>query len=277
MKSSREPTPRTGRLKLNSGTLFWHEYGQGKTVVFLHGSWQDSLQWTPLIAALGGRFHCLAPDLLGFGESRGKHTAYSVALQVEALSAFLKALRVSQCILVGHSLGAWVATQFALQYPDQVESLVVIAPEGLNPTVSRKRWWLHRQLAGRYSFMMLGLGVISPLIKLLGGQDWLKRTVRLRHQLRQFPAACRILFKRRAAEIRGELVQLPLAQLQVPAIVLLADDAGSLDQAISKAFFSALPTTVIKTLPEGNTAWGMALEPTVTVLQEIAPLVETTF
>ncbi|HEY9764001.1 MAG TPA: alpha/beta hydrolase [Trichocoleus sp.] len=269
MKSSRESTPRAGRLKLDSGTLFWHEYGQGKTIVFLHGSWQDSLQWSPVIAALGTRFHCLAPDLLGFGESRSNHTAYSIALQVEALAAFLRTLRVSQCVLVGHSLGAWVATQFALKYPHQVENLVVIAPEGLDPTVRRKRWWLHRQLAGRHSLLMMGLGMAAPLIKFFGGQDWLRHTLSLRQQLRQFPAACRILFKRRSAEIRGEMVQLQLPQLQVPATVLLADTPDSLEQTLSKAFFSALPTATIRTIPRDNTAWGMALEPTIAVLTEL--------
>lgn len=271
MKSSRELTPRTGRLKLDSGTLFWHEYGQGQTIVFLHGSWQDSLQWSPLITALGAHFHCLAPDLLGFGESRSNHTAYSIALQVEALAAFLKALRVSKCILVGHSLGAWVATQFALKYPGQVENLVVIAPEGLDPTLNRKRWWLHQRLAGRYSLFMLGLSASSPLIKLMGAHDWLRRTLSLKQQLRQFPAACRILFKRRSAEIRGELVQLQLSELPVPAMVLLADASTPLDQALSKAFFSALPTAVIKTISEGDTAWGMALEPTIAALQDLSP------
>lgn len=47
MKSSHDVVIRTGRMKLPSGTLFWHEAGKGDTLIFLHGSWCDSTQWLP--------------------------------------------------------------------------------------------------------------------------------------------------------------------------------------------------------------------------------------
>lgn len=266
MKRSKDSI-RTGRLKLSTGTLFWHEVGQGQTVVFLHGNWQEGTQWLPLFPALGDDFHCLAPDLLGFGESSGERgTAYSIQLQVESLAAFLQALRISRCCLVGHQLGAWVAAQFALQYPDQVQSLVLIEPEGLTPTLDRRRWGRHRQVARRFSPFVASLRVVAPLIKLLGGQAWLQQVFTLRRQLQQFPAACRILFQRKAAEINAELVQDQVARLTLPVHLLEPDPQTPLHEAFSKALIRALPAASLTTLPQDNTPWGMALEPTAAVL-----------
>jgi pimeloyl-ACP methyl ester carboxylesterase len=260
MKIVKKPTVRTGRLRLPSGTLFWHEGGQGETLVFLHGTWQDSLQWLPLLRRLSADFHCLAPDSLGFGESKSDPKHYSIQLQVEALAAFLQTLRVSRCYLIGHSLGAWVAVQFALQYPDQVQGLVVIEPEGLEPTLDRSRWRLHRLLLNPL-FMPI-VRAAAPLIRLLGGQLWLTRAFALRQQLKTCPAACRTIFQRRSRELRGELVHDQLAQLRMPVSVLVPEGPTPLHEVLGKAVIRALPTAQLTSLPGGETAWELALEPT---------------
>lgn len=265
------PTIRTGRLQLNTGGLFWHEGGRGAALIFLHGSWQDGLQWQPLMTALSPDFHCLAPDLLGCGESRGKPgTAYSVTLQVEALAQLLQTLRISRCCLVGHSLGAWVALRFALQYPEQVSGLALLEPEGLEPTLEPSRWRLARQLAGRFSPLAAVLQPAAPLIRLLGGQRWLQQVRALRQQLRQHPAACRMLFRRRLAEVKNELVHYQLAQLPMPVTLLLSEPPPPSSEVVSKAFVRSLPTTTLTHVPAGDSAWGLAQEDTAIALRAFA-------
>ncbi|QQE65909.1 alpha/beta hydrolase [Leptolyngbya sp. BL0902] len=196
---------RTGRLKVPSGTLFWHEAGRGETLIFLHGAWQDSGQWLPVMQTLAADYHCLVPDLIGFGESTSAATVHSVDLEVEALRTLLQALRISRCVFVGHSLGAWVALRYAQQHPRQVQGLALVEPEGwVNPQAVR-RWRLDRWL----------VSPLSPLITLaawLGGKGRQRTWQRRRHTLRQAPAACQILFRRRLADILAEQVdpsQLP--------------------------------------------------------------------
>lgn len=251
---------RTGRLKVGSGSLFWHEVGQGEALVFLHGSWQDSLQWLPLLGHIGQNFHCLAPDLLGCGESRADlGTAYSVQLQVEALAVWLQALRIHRCVLVGQAIGGWVAAQLALQYPSLVKGLVVLEPEGLEPTVRRQRWRQQRRWAGRFSPLAIGLRLLAPLIWRLGGQTWLQKRLYLQQEQRQFPAASRILFGRRPAEVKAELVHDRLAQLQSPATLLLPHTLTPSQELLGKAFVRSLPTTTLLTLADGPTPWGIDL------------------
>ncbi|TVQ08407.1 MAG: alpha/beta hydrolase [Leptolyngbya sp. DLM2.Bin27] len=228
---------RTGRMKLPLGSVFWHEKGKpgGETVVLLHGSWHESTQWLPLMQHLGTTHHCLAPDLLGFGESfRADQTPYSIALQVECLHSLLLALRINRCRLVAHSLGAWVAAQYALTYPDQVQSLAVIAPEGVIDPQLQGRWRRDRWLVAPWSPLPL-------VLPWLGQSPWAK-ALRDRSQcLRQAPAACKILFQRRAAAIDGELLQQRLEQIGVPALVLEPTPADPLTHQLTQNWLRRLP------------------------------------
>lgn len=254
---------RTGRMKLSAGSLFWHEGGkpQGETLVFLHGSWHDSTQWLPLMQHLASRYHCLAPDLLGFGESRraGK-TPYSVALQVEVLHSLLSALRVHRCRLVADSLGAWVAGQYALTYPDRVQSLAVLAPEGVSDRDLAGRWRRDRWLVAPWSPLPL-------VLPWLGQAPWVQ-ALRDRIQcLRQSPAACQMLFQRRTAAIEGEQLNSGLGTLNLPTLVLEAASADPVAHRLTQAWLHLLPSAQHHQLPPADAplgvdaaAWAEALD-----------------
>ncbi|MBE9140883.1 alpha/beta fold hydrolase [Nodosilinea sp. LEGE 07088] len=253
MPSPAEIPLRTGRMKLTAGSVFWHEGGspQGETLVFLHGSWHDSTQWLPLVQQLASQHHCLAPDLLGFGESRREgSTPYSVTLQVEALHNLLTALRVSHCRLVAHSLGAWVAGQYALTYPDQVQSLTVIAPEGVADGGRRGRWRRDRWLVARWSPLPL-------LLPWLGKSAWAQALRDRRRCLRQAPAACQMLFQRRAAAINGELLNPALGQFSSPALVVESAAADPLTHQLTQAWLHLQPAAQHREIAAATTPLGV--------------------
>ncbi|MEB3290252.1 MAG: alpha/beta fold hydrolase [Leptolyngbya sp.] len=261
MKPSSAIIPRTGRLKVPSGTLFWHEAGRGETLVFLHGSWQDSGQWLPVMEAMAADYHSLAPDLIGFGESASTAPVHSVALEVEALHTLLQALRISRCVLVGHSLGAWVALRYAQNYPQQVRGLVLVEPEGWANPQTAQRWRLDRWL----------VSPISPLITLaawLGGKGRQRTWQRRRHLLRQSPAACQMLFRRRLADIVAEQVD-PNQWPQTGPILQLMPNPPSPTEGSNlpqrPPDFTSLQTA---TIPAADTPLGLAEAATITAIQQ---------
>jgi pimeloyl-ACP methyl ester carboxylesterase len=248
---------RTGRMKLPQGTVFWHEGGQTQadTLVVLHGSWHDSSQGLPLLQGLASTYHCLAPDLLGFGESvRQGNTPYSVALQVEALHSLLCALRINRCRLVGHSLGAWVAGRYALTYPDRVQSLAVIAPEGVTEPGLEGRWRRDRWLVAPWSPLPL-------VLPRLGRGTWAKALRDRRRQLRQCPAACQILFQRRAAAIQGELLQQGIRHLPQPTLVISTHDDDAITRRLTQTWLHLQPQAQTQTLPAAGTLLGVEASP----------------
>lgn len=250
MPLSAEIPLRTGRMKLPPGNVFWHEGGnpQGETVVFLHGSWHDSTQWLPVMQRLAPSYHGLIPDLMGFGESwRASKTPYSVALQVEVLHGLLSALRIRHCRLVAHSLGAWVAAQYALTYPDQVQSLAVLAPEGVSDRGLRGRWRRDRWLVAPWSPLPL-------VLPWLGNGSWAKSLRDRRRCLRHHPAACQMLFRRRAAAIGGELLHQNLGNLGMPTLVLESAAADPTTHQLTQAWLHLLSNPLHQELSPADTS-----------------------
>ncbi len=119
--------------------LFTHQQGQGDTtVVCLHSSTGSHMQWRGLGAALAGRCQMLAPDLHGHGQSPAWPKQLVNSLQVDALgvATLLGPQGADTCKnalergvhLVGHSYGAAVALQMAINHPQAVRSLTLYEP-----------------------------------------------------------------------------------------------------------------------------------------------------
>jgi pimeloyl-ACP methyl ester carboxylesterase len=97
----------------------------------LHGIGDRSDAWLPLIPDLAAHHTVIAPDLLGHGESDKPRADYSIAAFANGMRDLLDVLDVDRVTVVGHSLGGGVAAQFAYQYPERCERLVLVASGGV--------------------------------------------------------------------------------------------------------------------------------------------------
>jgi pimeloyl-ACP methyl ester carboxylesterase len=110
--------------------------GHGPAVLLLHGLGCDHTTWAPVIDALARRYTVIAPDLLGHGLSDKPRADYSVGGYANGMRDLLTVLGIDRVTVVGHSFGGGVAMQFAYQFPERTERLVVVASGGLGPEVS---------------------------------------------------------------------------------------------------------------------------------------------
>ena len=99
------------------------------TIVFLHGTRLSGAQWAVEVVRLGDEFHCIAVDLPGHGSAADEpFTVEGAAARVaEVIAAEAHAGRA---ILVGLSLGGFVAMAVAAQWPDRVAGLVISGASG---------------------------------------------------------------------------------------------------------------------------------------------------
>jgi pimeloyl-ACP methyl ester carboxylesterase len=113
--------------EVNGTKLYYTMSGSGTAIVFIHGWSFDSRCWEEQIKALQKTHTVIAYDLRGFGKSALPefNKAYS---HTDDLKALLDYLKIEKVILVGHSFGGRVATDFIFQYPERVIALVL--PEG---------------------------------------------------------------------------------------------------------------------------------------------------
>ncbi|MFN6539832.1 MAG: alpha/beta fold hydrolase [Nostoc sp. EkiNYC01] len=211
---------RNSRRKLSQGLLFWREAGAEIPVIFLHGAWNDSSQWLSVMEFLAENFHCFAPDLLGFGESENPNIHHSIDLQVECLAEFVQAVKLEKVYLVGHSLGAWIAASYALKYPEKVNGMVLLAPEGVEIAGQEEYCRKMRRLLNYSPLVIKLLRSLITLTKILGWHEKITQDLQLRQDLLRYPIACQLLFKRRQAEIEAELLQKRLYAIEVPVLIL---------------------------------------------------------
>ncbi|MBI5105609.1 MAG: alpha/beta fold hydrolase, partial [Solirubrobacterales bacterium] len=107
-----------------------------RAILLVHGITNDASSWAPVVERLEGEHDVLAPDLPGHGASDRQRGDHSLGAHASVLRDLVEALHVDRVTVVGHSLGGGIAMQFAYQFPEHVERLVLVSSGGLGREVS---------------------------------------------------------------------------------------------------------------------------------------------
>lgn len=110
--------------------------GEGPVILLIHGIGDSSATWADVIPELARRHTVIAPDLLGHGASDKPRADYSVAAYANGIRDLLGVLGIERATLVGHSLGGGVAMQFAYQYPERTDRLILVSAGGVGREVN---------------------------------------------------------------------------------------------------------------------------------------------
>jgi pimeloyl-ACP methyl ester carboxylesterase len=113
--------------------------GDGPPMLFLHGLgglWQN---WLLNIPAFMGTHRCVAPDLPGFGGSEMPREKISIRGYARAIDALCDRLEIEDPVVVGNSMGGFVAAELALSFPTRVTRLVLVSAAGLSIEYQRRQ------------------------------------------------------------------------------------------------------------------------------------------
>jgi haloalkane dehalogenase len=113
------------RLSVLGSTMAYREVRRSGAPValFLHGNPTSSYIWRSIIPRVAPVAHCIAPDLIGFGQSGKPNIAYRFEDHVRYLDAFIAAVGLSSAYLVAHDWGSALAFHLAERRPDFVRGL----------------------------------------------------------------------------------------------------------------------------------------------------------
>ena len=110
--------------------------GSGPVLLLVHGIGDSSDSWRPVLEQLAEHHTVVAPDLLGHGRSEKPRADYTVAGYANGMRDLLSVLEIDRATVLGHSLGGGVAAQFAYQFPERCERLVLVGSGGVGRSVS---------------------------------------------------------------------------------------------------------------------------------------------
>ncbi len=121
----------------NGYRIHYLDEGQGEVVVFLHGSGPGASGYSNFKGnyrhLVDAGYRCIIPDHIGYGFSdKPNEVDHPLSFFVECIKQTLDVAGVEKCTLVGNSLGGVIALGMALEHPERVEKLVLMAPGGLS-------------------------------------------------------------------------------------------------------------------------------------------------
>jgi pimeloyl-ACP methyl ester carboxylesterase len=114
-------------MNLSGQQLHYIDEGHGETIVFVHGTPSWSFDFRKVIVELRRRYRCVAPDHIGFGLSdKPAHYDYSIKQHADTLEQFIGQMGLTNITLVLHDFGGPIGFHYALKYPENVKSIVVM-------------------------------------------------------------------------------------------------------------------------------------------------------
>jgi pimeloyl-ACP methyl ester carboxylesterase len=119
-------------------SISYTDQGKGTAVVLLHGFLENKKMWAAFIPEWSKKFRIITIDLLGHGETECMGYVHSMENNADVVHEVISKLRLRKVILVGHSMGGYVALAFAELYPEMVKGLVLLNSTSRADTDERK-------------------------------------------------------------------------------------------------------------------------------------------
>jgi pimeloyl-ACP methyl ester carboxylesterase len=152
--------------------LAYNDDGTGSVVICLHAIAHGAGDFYHLCQSLRHRYRMIALDFPGHGNSDSDPQPLSLERYTHLLALFIEQLGLKQVTLIGNSLGGSVALQYASQYPQRVQGLILENPGGLDPMDRikavftrllaglfylglKKSWWYKKGFTDYYRYLVL--------------------------------------------------------------------------------------------------------------------------
>jgi pimeloyl-ACP methyl ester carboxylesterase len=113
------------RTNANGIELYYEIHGSGAPLVLISGLGYPSWEWHKMLPHLEVRFKVITFDNRGVGQSEKPAGPYTASLLAADVAGLLDSLGIEQAIIMGHSMGGFVAQAFALEYPERLSKLVL--------------------------------------------------------------------------------------------------------------------------------------------------------
>ncbi|HEX6269015.1 MAG TPA: alpha/beta fold hydrolase [Anaerolineales bacterium] len=113
------------KIKTSNIELYYEIHGEGKPIVMISGLGYSLWQWHRMVPFVAQRFQVITFDNRGVGQSDKPAGPYTAQMLAADTAGLLEALGIEKAIIMGHSMGGFVAQAIALDFPQKVEQLIL--------------------------------------------------------------------------------------------------------------------------------------------------------
>lgn len=125
-------------LLYKKATIHYTDQGDGPVVIFLHGFLEDLSMWEPITASLYPYHRVICLDLLGHGASENLGYIHTMEDQANMINHLLAWLNISNCTMIGHSMGGYIALAFGELFPKKLRGICLMNSTPLADTDEKK-------------------------------------------------------------------------------------------------------------------------------------------
>jgi len=237
------------QASVNGVQIKYTDEGKGTPIVFVHGFPLSRRTWQKQIEALKSTHRVIAPDLRGLGENEGVSGSTTMDQFADDIHALLQQLKTGPVILVGHSMGGYIALAFARKYPAMLRGLVLVATQSGadSPEAAAGR----RTTAGKVKEEGSKVVVDAMTPKMLAANNQDKKMADL---VRAFMAPSKpdsVISALLGMAERPDSTSM-LASIAVPTLVITGADDIVIPPAESEKMAAAIPGANLKVIPSAG-------------------------
>ncbi|MGA2039842.1 MAG: alpha/beta fold hydrolase [Bryobacteraceae bacterium] len=233
---------------INDVDLYYEEHGQGDPVFLIPGLGGVGLGWGPQIPLFATKFRTIVVDHRGVGKSSQPETGHTIAQHASDMAGLLRALKAIPADIVGVSTGGAIAQVMALDHPDTVRSLVLVASWARADVRFRQMFELRKavlsQLGPEAAMQLAFLILYSPVYYRAHCEYWEP----LMRQLSAHPPDTSVAIKRIEMIVAHDAFD-RLGEIRIPTCIV----AGELD-VVTPVYFSQelnrqIPHSELRVIP----------------------------
>jgi pimeloyl-ACP methyl ester carboxylesterase len=239
------------RTELPGICLDVEDHGEGVPVILLHGFPLSAEIWAPIRPAVEQAARLITPDQRGFGRSDKPRGPYTVDVLASDVLGLADGLGLGRFVLGGHSMGGYVALAVAAAHRERLAGLILVDTRA----ETDGREVRERRAAGIAAVSEKGgAAFLDTFVPKLVGRSTRRRAPRLVADLRAIAnevpdhvlIACLEAMRDRPDRLRL------LADLDVPALVVVGDEDELTTPAAAREMAAALPRAVLAVIPSSG-------------------------
>ena len=215
-------------------------YGEGATVILIHGLGLNRAMWQWQLPALESEFQVVCYDLLGHGESPKPAGPYTMQQMVAQLDDLMIDLNIPRAAMIGFSLGGLINRAFALAHPDKVAALVIMNSAHARTAAQRDSIYVRVQQAEESG----PAATIDAALERWFSEEFARREPQVLEQVRQWVIANDAsvypdLYRLLAEGDKG--LETEISAIDCPTLIVTGDEDYGNSPAMTQQMASLMP------------------------------------